>query len=45
MRDYDDYYDPNAELIRRLERNEEKEPRPRTYLPPRQLPARWRSHA
>lgn len=41
MRDFYEYDDPNGELLRRLERDEEKEPRPRFTLPPRRKQFRY----
>ena len=41
MRDFHEYDDPNAELMRRLELDEEKEPRPRFTLPPRRRQFRY----
>jgi hypothetical protein len=41
MRDFYEYDDPNGELLRRLERDEEKEPRQRFALPPRRKQFRY----
>src|SRR5687767_11949535 len=45
MREFYEYDDPNGELMRRLERDEEKEPRPRFKLPPRRKQFRYWSSA
>ena len=41
MRDFYEHDDPNGELARRLERDEEKEPCPRLSLPPRRKQFRY----
>lgn len=41
MRDFYEYDDPNGELLRRIERDEEKEPRPSFSLPPRRRQFRY----
>lgn len=41
MREFYEYDDPNGELMRRLERDEEKEPRPRFTPRPRRRQFRY----